>query len=354
MSSMPGRIAALWGLLERRGREVGVVGLIIGTLIAVFSLTAGSGTGDRAESGLPADTGHQGSSDQAVALESSVEESASLDAPSFGGRSLVAVKVDNAPAARPQTGLGLAEILIETPVEGGLTRFVALFGSVRPEMVGPVRSLRPVDATLLPAFTRTVVATGGQPFVVGRVAGAGIRIIGLDNDMLLQADRPRPHNVFAVLGDIPAEGVEAFADGKGLTGSTTSLGPEIPYSGVTIATWRWDGHSYQRLTNGAPHEVYERLDGSLTILDSEIVLVLFAHQRGAGYTDSAGAEVPTFDVMGSGRALLFSEGTVVELTWTRASSDRPFVLVDESDEVVGLPEGRVAVAIVPRELDVRY
>jgi hypothetical protein len=42
-------------------------------------------------------------------------------------RSVLAVKVENLPEARPQSGLDRADIIYEEPVEGGITRFIALF-----------------------------------------------------------------------------------------------------------------------------------------------------------------------------------------------------------------------------------
>jgi len=72
--------------------------------------------------------------------------------PEVRERPLLIVKVDNAPRARPQTGLDAADIVIEELVEGGATRFMALFHTEFPEVVGPVRSARPVDVGLLGGF----------------------------------------------------------------------------------------------------------------------------------------------------------------------------------------------------------
>src|SRR5690625_2391460 len=57
----------------------------------------------------------------------------------------VAVKVENTVMARPQTGLEYADIVWEEMVEGGITRFNAVYHSQQPEVVGPIRSLRPMD-----------------------------------------------------------------------------------------------------------------------------------------------------------------------------------------------------------------
>ena len=54
----------------------------------------------------------------------------------------LAVMVDNFPSSRPQTGLGAADIVYEALAEGGITRFLAIYASRDPELVGPVRSAR--------------------------------------------------------------------------------------------------------------------------------------------------------------------------------------------------------------------
>ncbi|MCH2412344.1 MAG: DUF3048 domain-containing protein, partial [Acidimicrobiales bacterium] len=64
-------------------------------------------------------------------------------------RPALAVKIDNASAARPQTGIIAAAVVYEEIVEAGLTRFIAIFQSTSPGTVGPVRSGRTSDPILL-------------------------------------------------------------------------------------------------------------------------------------------------------------------------------------------------------------
>ena len=55
---------------------------------------------------------------------------------------VLAVKIDNIVDARPQTGLQSADLVYVIPVEGGLTRFMAVYSSRVPSVVGPTRSTR--------------------------------------------------------------------------------------------------------------------------------------------------------------------------------------------------------------------
>ncbi|MEI6591243.1 MAG: DUF3048 domain-containing protein, partial [Actinomycetes bacterium] len=52
-------------------------------------------------------------------------------------------KIDNIADARPQAGLNQADVVFDEMVEGGLTRLLAVWHSRIPELLGPVRSVRP-------------------------------------------------------------------------------------------------------------------------------------------------------------------------------------------------------------------
>ena len=77
---------------------------------------------------------------------------------------VLAVKIDNLAPARPQTGLAGADIVYVLPVEGGLSRFLAVYSSHVPPVIGPVRSAREDDLELLRQFGRPAFAySGAQP-----------------------------------------------------------------------------------------------------------------------------------------------------------------------------------------------
>ena len=74
---------------------------------------------------------------------------------------VLTVKIDNLAPARPQTGLAGAGIVYVLPVEGGLSRFLAVFSSHVPPVIGPVRSAREDDLELLRQFGRPAFAYSG-------------------------------------------------------------------------------------------------------------------------------------------------------------------------------------------------
>lgn len=79
------------------------------------------------------------------------------------GRPALVVKIENAPASRPQSGLDAADVVYEEIVEGGITRFLAVFHSADAEPIGPVRSLRPSDPDIIAPFGGLFAYSGGIP-----------------------------------------------------------------------------------------------------------------------------------------------------------------------------------------------
>jgi len=75
-------------------------------------------------------------------------------------RPALAVKVDNYAQARPQSGLDMADIVFEEPVEGGITRYVAVFQCQGAPEVGPIRSARNIDIGILGQFGRPLLDPG--------------------------------------------------------------------------------------------------------------------------------------------------------------------------------------------------
>jgi Protein of unknown function (DUF3048) N-terminal domain/Protein of unknown function (DUF3048) C-terminal domain len=73
----------------------------------------------------------------------------------------VVVKIDNVDSARPQQGIGQADVVYEEMVEGGLTRLAAVFQSDYPTVVGPVRSGRLTDEFIADDLNNPVYAFSG-------------------------------------------------------------------------------------------------------------------------------------------------------------------------------------------------
>ena len=274
-----------------------------------------------------------------------------------GTEGIVAVKVDNAPGARPQVGLANVPLLIEYPVEGGITRFVAVLDQSASGLLGPVRSLRPVDSDIVPLVAPILASTGGQPFVVQDVEATGVMMLlpgtsGVFDSLIRQP----PHNVFLNLDSLMSSlrgqnpSIGAFPTGVAPSG-TPAARIELPFVGTSFV---WENDQYSRLLDGQPFEVFGAEGGPAITLTHDTIVVMYVAERSAGYTDSNDVEVSTFDLIGSGDLIVFHSGEAVEGVWLRRSHDTGYEFFDADRSPMGIPTGRTYVAFVPRDSEVSY
>src|SRR5690625_3851322 len=115
---------------------------------------------------------------------------------------IVSVMINNHPVARPQSGLSQADIVFEILAEGGITRFLALFQSEQPEIVGPVRSAREYYFELATGYDALYVFHGAANFVYDMIRDRGVENLNgavHDNDGHLfkrESFRKAPHNSY--------------------------------------------------------------------------------------------------------------------------------------------------------------
>ena len=347
--------------------------LVLGIVVLVFSVDGSNP--DPVESGSeqpPTTTpvgddssdvaGDDDSSDVASDGESSgpaggTEETNSARSQVSSSKNFLAIKVDNAPGARPQVGVASTTLLIEVPVEGGMTRFLTIHPSNASGVVGPVRSVRPVDVDLLPPLATIFVSSGGQETVLQALAATGIPHIDSTTFEFLSGGRENPHDTFIDLDVLMPLLAGSESDAFGLptgelaeaTGRASSV--ELPIGPTEL---RFVDGAYSRYESGEPFLVLDSLGGQPSPLVHETVIVIFVAQRFAGYGDSNGVPVLTFDVIGGGDLLVFHDGEVVEATWSRSAQEDPFVFLDGARRPFGIPEGSTYLAIVPRDLQVVF
>lgn len=127
-------------------------------------------------------------------------------------RPALAVKIENSIDARPQTGLNAADIVWEQVVEGGITRFVAVYHSHLPPEIGPVRSIRPMDPAIAAPLHGLLAFSGGVPTYVDAARNAGLQVLtqssGTDG-FHRTSTRRAPHNVYATPETLIAQADDA-------------------------------------------------------------------------------------------------------------------------------------------------
>ncbi|MFQ5522003.1 MAG: DUF3048 domain-containing protein [Acidimicrobiia bacterium] len=275
-------------------------------------------------------------------------------------RRVLAVKIDNHPRANPQSGIDQADMVIELMVEG-ITRFISVWLQSDAEYLGPIRSARPTDPTLLRAFNEpTFAISGAQQWVQILVRSKDVRLIGEVRPAMFRiSSRKAPHNLY---GDTNL--IREYADQLGYpdeppTEPIWSFGPVPEDAAVAtsvridflgqIVRWTWDEESGLYLRTAYNREsTYRNEDGTEGRVGVPVLVALYVEQYTAyPPAGQSGTPLPASRTLGSGKAFVFANGKVVEGTWTRGSEDEWFRLTYPNGEELSVPPGKVWVSLVP-------
>ena len=278
--------------------------------------------------------------------------------PALLERGVLAVKIDNHWDARPQSGIQDADAVYELVVEAGLTRFIALFHDNDSDYLGPMRSGRPTDPTLLLPLGATFAISGAQDWIAARIVGAGVPLIGEVRPATFRIpSRRAPHNLYvdtaqlrdyaAVRGYSSEAPPDLFSWGDPPVATSGAESITIRFSAETTAVWKWDGDQYTRSTNGDPHQ-WLTDEGEEGPVAADTLVVLFAKRYFASPpSGTGGSSVPAMETVGSGRALVFFAGSVIEGTWSRDSVDQLMTLSDADGNLLSVPAGIPWISLVP-------
>ncbi len=335
------------------------VGLAVALVVVGAIALLGSGGEEAGEADVTTTTLAAGSTTAVPGPTTTVSTGPEAEPEGSVDGGLFAIKIDNTRQARPQWGLSEATILVEYFVEGSISRFTAVVPDGVTGLMGPIRSLRPVDADLLPALTRSVVSTGGRPWVVGDVEAAGIQNIqAVFSSMFVSVGNADPYDTFVdveILRQIlPDTTPRVLGLPHGDLPAPTAEASELflPFEGAVVRYQDDLGYLHERADE--PFLVFDTSGANATQLSEDIVVVLHAAERPAGYVDVNGVPVVTYDIVGGGDLLVLAEGSVFAGTWRRDAREDGFEFFDTSGNSFGLPDGSVYMAIVPRDSQVSY
>ena len=273
----------------------------------------------------------------------------------------VAVKVSDVRPAHPQLGVDRADIVFAEPIGVSYTRLLAVFHSDLPDLVGPVRSVRPMDAPLLgpmaPVFGNTMGAEWVLDYVdsVADIDNLGtLRVSGSDA-YVVDAQRPRPDHVFArpavllELSEFTAAPAPYFsyAPAEEPSSAEAAAAPgavlEIPYGPGWNVTWTYDGGTGRYLRE-QPWGEHTTADGFQ--VSAVNVLVLDVESRIDKIGEGSGAPVPILQfVDGSGEFTALAGGHSVTGTWSKAGVNDPFELRTDSGAELLLSPGNTWVEL---------
>jgi hypothetical protein len=265
---------------------------------------------------------------------------------------ILAVKIDNVDFARPQTGLTRADIVYVLPVEGGLSRFLAIFSSHIPPVIGPVRSAREDDLELLRQFGRPAFAfSGAQPQLLPVVERARIvdlyagRVAGYYRDYR----RIAPSNLYARTRELLAEAKRAskahdigFRFGPAPAGGTVTASRSVSYPAASF-TFSWSAARGRWLVwmDGRRAASTERKQ-----LSAATVVIQHTTVRTSRFLEWGRIRPPYAESTGAGTASVLRDGQAYQARWSRPSAAGGTTFTANSGKPMTFAPGPVWIVLV--------
>ena len=243
-----------------------------------------------------------------------------------------AVMIDNQVDARPQSGVSSANVVIESPVEGGITRLMAMFAPTSTlSEVGPIRSARPYFVDWAQGWRAMYAHVGGSPEALDRITSLGTHFNDANemmNGWAFWRDDARvaPHSTMT-----NGTRMESLSERKGYVSTTlasawhfldeaassttpgTVLRVAVPYGGSYNVVWKFDKEQtiYTRSIGGK-----KAIDKSGSAVQAKNIIVI---KTDAQILDDKGRlRVRT---TGSGDAIAYRDGNKFSLRWRRTPGE---------------------------------
>ena len=280
----------------------------------------------------------------------------------------VGVVVENLVAARPQAGLNEANLVYETLVEGGITRFLVVFAAGRDvQKIGPVRSARDVHLDLANELDFLFVHAGGSPTALQALQSSSINDFNqffhnqyFFHDAERQKTKAIEHTLYTsaellarALRDTDGPLVGHFdpwlftddapisqrpVEEKTITIDFSSFNYKVGY------TYLRESNEYKRFLAEQPH----LMENGKEILAKNVVVqyapTTLADEKGR----------LTIDMIGEGAAVVFQNGKAINATWKKASKSERTRFFDEAGEEIRFIAGPTWVEVLPNDREVTY
>lgn len=291
--------------------------------------------------------------------------------PAIAERVPILVQIENNPIARPPSGLNLADIVIEAPVEGDTTRFGAIYMCDERvnASVGPVRSARYFNIDLWHQMRVLTFHFGGagkvlnafiadrMPFVNGISGQWGFFFRsgswGAPHDVFFDVDAARAEMEEGGLQHLAERARDVRAPFQWGTDDDRPPGRAVRSIGLTTASfwhfgWEWDAGSgsWLRVDGGAAN--YDGVNGNRISADTVIVQVV--EQTVLPNELDPGGHPRRFQhLVGEGRGVLYLDGRGHDVRWSRPTDGdvTSWTYADSGEPVLIPPGGRVWWEIVP-------
>jgi hypothetical protein len=274
---------------------------------------------------------------------------------------VLVVKIDDTNAAHPQIGLEDAEIVYIEQVEAGLTRLAAIYSTIIPQRIGPVRSARISDIDILSQYGRVAFAySGAQRKLLPVISAANLQDMGAQRQSptIYTTDPNRIPPVAMVLrADLLMQRIEE----KNLQVDTAKnvgfVFGDLPEGGKAVqqAVMNWPSATYSADWSAEDSRWHLSHNGKLNLADSGVVLgpttlvIQMVRISASEYGDKFGGVTPLSETVGTGKAYVLRDGEVFTTTWNRAFPDSGTTFTLGDGSVINFAPGQIWVALTDRE-----
>jgi hypothetical protein len=287
-----------------------------------------------------------------------------LVSPEEAIRHPIAVMIDDHRDARPQSGFNAAAVVWQAPAEGGIPRYMLVFQDSVPASVGPVRSARQYYIEWAAETNAVYVHAGGSPGALAtlRSQGRGQLVWNADEFryggtyLWRSPDHVAPHDVYtdgdnlqamaAAVGATDAPVPAAWTFGPALRAEARPFGTTLtvtyPYETIT---YRYDvaTNSYRRYIDDAAEPQVDAADGLVVAPSNVVILRMRFGSLNDGHPEKHRLDA---DDVGSGAAIISSNGRIIRGSWSKDSVAGPTRLFDAAGQPVTLTAGQTFVQVI--------
>ncbi len=276
---------------------------------------------------------------------------------------VLVVKIDDTTQAHPQIGLEDADIVYIEQVEGGLTRLAAIFSSVIPQRVGPVRSARISDIDIVSQYGRVAFAySGAQRKLLPVIASANLQDLGAQHEgsaiYITDPNRIPPY-AMVLRADLLMKKIkeqEFLIDEAKYVGSIFGDLQEggSPTSKVVM---HWPAATYSATWSESEKRWLLIHNNSLDIAESGVhlgpstLIIQMVSITPSEYKDKLGGVTPFSQTVGSGKAYVLRDGELFATTWNRPSAQSGTIFTLDNGEQMKFAPGQIWIALTDREPD---
>ncbi|GIP45691.1 putative lipoprotein YerB [Paenibacillus sp. J45TS6] len=267
----------------------------------------------------------------------------------------VAVMINNAPAARPQSGLSHADQIYEVLAEGGITRLIAIFQSEgTTETVGPIRSIRPYLIEIGESYGSILAHAGGSQAAYSILQKQGKpyldEISNAGPYYFRSSDRKAPHNLYSSLDQLrEAAAKRGYSEENKspvynyLEEGAQVEGEEALHFDITYLTSSYEvSYDYDESTSTYIRSVEGKedidADNGERLAASNIIVLSTAHK----VLDDVGRL--SVDLTSGGDAMLFQQGKVIHAKWSKKAGD--LIRLTKEGKELPLVPGKTFLSIV--------